>query len=201
MTKESIRAQEDLENYTLEGVVKYLKGVQQVAGNSISKVREVQKLDQQKLRELKDLISPFSEGERVICNWGSGGYSQIGTIVDPFVMYNSFIKWSFNSEFGANVRFDEKNLPTGYKVNQNEIVPWRCIKSIDAHDRSVFDYAASEVARYNKGEIQILGVDFLDPNNKIVNIKEVSEASLEFFKQQINNFHPKNKKYTIKMIS
>jgi hypothetical protein len=131
MDKNPIKAQED---YTLEGVIKYLKGIRDNAGKTLTKVKRVQKGDYQKLRAMKDETPPFHEGQRVICHWGSAGYTQKGTVVDPFAMYNGYMKWSKNSEYGAVIRLDEKTLPTGVQVTSNEVLPWTVIKPIASQE-------------------------------------------------------------------
>lgn len=86
----------------------------------------------QSLNEIKNKVSPFKIGEKVMCYWGSSGYDQEGTVVDPLVNYNNCAELTTdNSEAACVVRLKNKVLPTGFEVGQNEVIPHRQIKKAE----------------------------------------------------------------------
>jgi hypothetical protein len=187
MARKSIRVQEEVSNYTLEGVVKFLKAIQKESGGSLRRVKDTQRLDREKLHSLKDEVSPFAEGDRVVCHWGSSGFTMTGTVVDSLVKYNGYMKWSKSaSENACIVRLDERTLPTGVKASQNEVIPWRCIKDNNANDCV---YHINQVAKldneFHPG-LNVVSVDLLYYPKVIVHLQGGEEV-IEKFKKEITN--------------
>lgn len=71
-------------------------------------------------------------GDKVLCDWGSGGagYVKRGVVVDVNVKYNSNIEFSpIGSESACIIRFErgEKSW-NGRNLGRNEVIPMRLIK-------------------------------------------------------------------------
>lgn len=99
--------------------------------NNITATINEEEIATKMLQELKDKISPYRIGDEVVCFWGSSGYDQEGIITDNFVYYNDFMKFDVNhSEMACIVRLKNQKLPTGWKVTNNEVIPWRQIKKV-----------------------------------------------------------------------
>ena len=83
------------------------------------------------LNEIKNVISPFKIGDKVVCYWGSSEFDQEGVIVDPSVNFNNYMEFSEeNCEPACIVRLKNKKLPTGFEVGNNEVIPIRQIKKL-----------------------------------------------------------------------
>lgn len=89
------------------------------------------KKEVEEIQKLKNKVSPFKIGDKVVCYWGSSGYDQEGIIVDNLVLYNDYMKFTYeNCELACIVRLKNKKLPTGVEVDNNEVIPFRQIKKI-----------------------------------------------------------------------